>query len=47
MGVRSGTYVVSFNVWYRQLFSNILSNGALAASRWAGDDPHVAVVVRG
>ena len=43
--MRSPTHIISFDVWYGQLFCNVLSDGALAASRWARDDPHVAVVM--
>ena len=43
----SPTDIVPFYVWYRQLVSKVLSNGALAASRWTSDDPHVAVVMGG
>lgn len=45
--VHSPTYIVSFDVWYGQFFRHVLSNGALATSCGAGDDPHVAVVMGG
>lgn len=47
MWVRHPTHIISFDVWYGQLFSNVLSHGALATSCWASDDPHVAVVMGG
>ena len=47
IGMLWGTYVVSFNIWYGQLFGNKLSDGALATSCRAGDDPHMAVVMGG
>lgn len=43
----SPTHIISFDVWYRQFLGNVLSNGALATSCWARDDPHVAVVMGG
>lgn len=43
----SPTHIVSFDVWYAKLLGNALSNGALATSCWASDDPHVAVMMGG
>ena len=46
-GWLSPTHVISFYVWYGQLFCNVLSNGTFATTSRAGDDPHVAVVMGG
>ena len=47
MRVCSPTHIISFDVWYRQLFRHVLSNGTLATSCRASDDPHVTVVMEG